>query len=471
VNCYYDDSGQLYRVLDGSGNLAEYVYDPVGSILQVKRSAVAPNMLAILNVAPAHTATGSTITILGQNFSTTPSANVITIGGVQATVLSATATSLTVSVPPNAISGVASITVGGVTASWSGSVVVVPLPVVSTISPIAALAGTTISSLAVTGSNLTGASFSFFGSSANQLAITNVAISPSGTSATVTVALNAAAFGRFVLVASNAAGNSTTISARANTLVVPGSNPNADPDLDGLTNAREIALTTDPLNNDTDGDGFGDGDEVAVGTDPLDPNSFPHFSPAPPTGAQSLSLSVYNATPEISNPQTAPPPESQSLTVSVKNGTTLTLSQLQSLLRQVDSDGDGLPDVVEIALCGTPFCAKPDDDFDGDGLTNLQEVRLGTDPKKADSDGDGLSDGDEVLLYHTDPLNPDTDGDGYTDGEEIAAGTNPLDPTSVPSYPPRKRSEGEKRVALMPSFRKDLRSPESQHKRRRKGDL
>ncbi|CAN5451451.1 hypothetical protein BH23VER1_BH23VER1_04010 [soil metagenome] len=48
-----------------------------------------------------------------------------------------------------------------------------------------------------------------------------------------------------------------------------------------------------------------------------------------------------------------------------------------------------------------------------------------------DSDGDGLSDDQEAAL-RTDPFNADTDGDGQSDGEEVlAAGTDPLDPTSV----------------------------------------
>jgi hypothetical protein len=43
-----------------------------------------------------------------------------------------------------------------------------------------------------------------------------------------------------------------------------------------------------------------------------------------------------------------------------------------------------------------------------------------------DSDGDGLSDEDEVNLYHTNPNNPDTDGDGMPDGWEVNQGFNPL---------------------------------------------
>ena len=96
-----------------------------------------------------------------------------------------------------------------------------------------------------------------------------------------------------------------------------------------------------------------------------------------------------------------------------------------------DSDGDGIPDDYEIAHGLNPN--DPTDalaDPDHDGLTNLQEFQLGTDPHNADTDGDGLSDGDEVNIYHTNPLVADTDGDGIPDGVEIANGTDPLNPAS-----------------------------------------
>ncbi len=67
-------------------------------------------------------------------------------------------------------------------------------------------------------------------------------------------------------------------------------------------------------------------------------------------------------------------------------------------------------------------------DADKDGLDDAREKEIGTNPQIYDTDMDGLSDGDEVLLWHTDPLNPDSDGDSYKDGDEVRNGYNPLGP-------------------------------------------
>lgn len=67
--------------------------------------------------------------------------------------------------------------------------------------------------------------------------------------------------------------------------------------------------------------------------------------------------------------------------------------------------------------------AFPSEDPDHDGLTNLQEFQNGTDPNNPDTDGDGLTDGQEVLLYHTNPLLFSTDGTGISDGIEVQTGT------------------------------------------------
>lgn len=60
----------------------------------------------------------------------------------------------------------------------------------------------------------------------------------------------------------------------------PADDANADPDNDGLTNAEESALATNPNNPDTDGDGVDDNTENNQGSNPNDPND----SQPPPSG-------------------------------------------------------------------------------------------------------------------------------------------------------------------------------------------
>jgi hypothetical protein len=146
-----------------------------------------------------------------------------------------------------------------------------------------------------------------------------------------------------------------------------------DADGDGLDDATEAGLGTDPFNADSDGDGLNDGDEVITHlTDPL----------------------------------------------------------------IADTDGDGLADGDEVDLAAFGGCPDPlVADSDGDGLTDGEEVLLLVlDPCDTDTDADGLTDGLESI-YGTDPLDPDTDGDGYLDGTEVdvAGGSGCPDPTNPDS--------------------------------------
>lgn len=122
-----------------------------------------------------------------------------------------------------------------------------------------------------------------------------------------------------------------------------------------------------------------------------------------------------------------------------------------------DSDGDGLPDDLEVALGYDPNNPDTDgngindglEDFDNDGLPNVGEVLLNTDPQVQDTDGNGILDGDEDADFDglsngeeirrgTDPFLVDTDGDGIDDLTEIFEGFDPNDPNS--RFPKAARS-------------------------------
>jgi YD repeat-containing protein len=322
---FYDDLNQLTKVVDSTGVVVTYIYDAVGNITQISRSSVAPGALTIFSFTPQDVAAGATVTIQGQGFSATASNDVVTVNGVAAQVVSATANTLVITVPQSATSGVIDVTVGGKTVASTANLTIVLLPVITSITPKSALAGGSASS-SVTGFNLSGSTFSFNGPSYPPLVtVTSETIDPSGTSATLALTINSAATGRFTLIATNTAGYSDRTprlgfiegSSSFNTLTVPGSDPNADPDLDGLSNAQEIALGTDPLNGDTDGDGYSDDTEVVLGSDPLNPLSIPNISPS--TNQQpSFTFSLLNGT----NPGSKRPISDQpSFTFSMLNGT------------------------------------------------------------------------------------------------------------------------------------------------------
>jgi uncharacterized repeat protein (TIGR01451 family) len=115
-----------------------------------------------------------------------------------------------------------------------------------------------------------------------------------------------------------------------------------DSDHDGLPDALEILLGSDPYNPDSDGDGLSDGIEFLIAGDP------------------------FSARPED------------------------------------DADGDNLSNIEEVRRGTDPL----NPDTDGDGLLDGDEVyRYHTDPLNPDSDHDGVSDGDEVK-FGTNPLDP-----------------------------------------------------------------
>lgn len=92
----------------------------------------------IVSIDPATAPVGSTIAINGTNFNTTPGSNTVSIGGVTATVVTATAGRLVVTVPMGAQNGAISVTTGGQTVQSTTTFTVAPSP----IKPVVSLQGT-----------------------------------------------------------------------------------------------------------------------------------------------------------------------------------------------------------------------------------------------------------------------------------------------------------------------------------------
>jgi outer membrane protein OmpA-like peptidoglycan-associated protein len=126
-------------------------------------------------------------------------------------------------------------------------------------------------------------------------------------------------------------------------------------------------------------------------------------------------------------------------------------------LKPVDTDGDGINDLVEKhyrlnpALNDTDGDGKKDgdegvvEDSDGDGIINALESALD------DSDLDGVV--DELDSDNTNPKN-DSDGDSYGNGVEKAEGTNPLDAKSFPIFDSDQdgiKDKEEKKAGLDPA--------------------
>ncbi|MEE8167761.1 MAG: hypothetical protein V3T58_02670 [Candidatus Hydrothermarchaeales archaeon] len=158
-----------------------------------------------------------------------------------------------------------------------------------------------------------------------------------------------------------------TIFAIKHTSLAPSSTI-VDTDGDGLTDAKEAELGTDPKKADTDGDGLTDGREATAGTNPLkadtdgdgiwdaqDPNPLVPATTAPPT-------------------TTLPPP---------------TTTPLPPTTTPAPAPTTTPPPLTTAPPTTTP---PPPIDTDGDGLTDEQEKLLKTNPYSADTDGDGLMD-------------------------------------------------------------------------------
>lgn len=160
--------------------------------------------------------------------------------------------------------------------------------------------------------------------------------------------------------------------ARAGKLLV-------DSDGDGLSDEDEAALGTDPTTPDTDGDGLQDGIEVRASTDPLAPTTVHGCDSTLDADLDGLS-------------------ECEERLV----GTMDCMG---------DTDGDGLPDLVEVASGTEPLVAEETRDGDRDGFPNLDEVRRQTDPRSTDLE----SIGSRSHAYEREELAPPEPGSDPSD--------------------------------------------------------
>jgi len=147
----YDAQNRLKAVTDASGNTAEYRYDAVGNLLEVRRYS--SSQLSISSFAPPAGPAGAAVTINGTGFDVVASGNQVAFNGAPAVVGQATATSLAVTVPALASSGTISVTAHGQTVQSTGDFVVTAdsgAPTITGFTPACAPAGQTVT---VTGTN------------------------------------------------------------------------------------------------------------------------------------------------------------------------------------------------------------------------------------------------------------------------------------------------------------------------------
>ncbi len=178
---------------------------------------------------------------------------------------------------------------------------------------------------------------------------------------------------------------------RGETGTEPADADEIDTDDDGLTDAEEEELGTDPNNLDTDGDLLYDGGELVYRTGVLDPDS---DGDGLPDGNEVYIIRT--------NPAVA------------------------------DTDGDGVSDGNEVANGTNPLIAPaPDPEPAEEPAPEVEPTEVPAPTGNVDSDGDGLTDAQEAT-FGTDPGNGDSDGDTVNDSNEVAAGTDPLDSQSFP---------------------------------------
>jgi hypothetical protein len=243
----------------------------------------------------------------------------------------------------------------------------------------------------------------------------------------------------------------------------PDQAPNADPDLDGLTNVQEWQAGTDPWNYASD---------LSLTLEPIPQSQILRVrfgtvqwkryqlqsksditlstwtNVGGPVLGKGLEVIVTTTLPPVGTPAFF---RLQGLEDPDVDGDLLTTweeHELETDPNIADTDADGLSDGISFSFGFNPSNSNSMGDDDDDGLDNLSETLLGWDAENPDTDGNSIPDGEEDLGFTPgapsegsssapdvqlqsgpprEPVNPtDSDDDGWSDTDDSA----PNDPSS-----------------------------------------